>query len=242
MTTLPSIFGAAFSEIANKKLVLFKALLLPFLIIYVCALFIGTSPFVVINLAVLIFGLFQCAIIAITTHRIILLGVDSVPEWGTYKVSFREIYYALHVVGYVVVCWIMFYFYKNQVLLKFGSLFSFSISLSAIYSLLVLLGILLVVSRLSLVFPGIAVNQGVSFKLSWKMTQNHKLLILLAAAVFPITLLIVLDILTFLLYFLPFGYVFISFFSILAWLLIIVMLSVAYKHIYTAFYNRPLAW
>ena len=239
MTTLPSIFGAAFSEIGGKKLALFKALLLPFIVINLCDLFIGVSRFAIFNYTLLIIGIFQTVVIAITTHRIVLLGSDAVPEWGTIKVSFREIYYALHVAGLIIIGYIMFKL--TPVFVPFISIFSFSSFLSVIVALCVLVCILWVLSRLSLVFPGIAVNQGVSFKLSWDMTQNHKLLILLAAAVFPITLYILLSILNFILKFLPLGFVFTNFLAIVAWLLTIAMLSVAYRHIYAAFYNRALA-
>ena len=198
----------------------------------------GVSQFAVFNYALLIVGIFQTVIIAITTHRIVLLGIDAVPEWGTIKVSFREIYYALHVAGLIVIGYAMFKL--SPIVIPLISIFSFSSLLSLIVALLFLGCILWVLSRLSLVFPGIAVNQGVSFRLSWDMTQNHKLLILLAAAVFPITLYILLIIVNFIVQFLPFGFVFTNFFAILTWLLTIAMLSVAYRYIYSAFYSREL--
>ena len=40
-----------------------------------------------------------CIIIAITTHRIILIGPESVPKWGRLYPGEREFYFGLYVIA-----------------------------------------------------------------------------------------------------------------------------------------------
>lgn len=112
------------------------------------------------------------AIIAITTHRIVLLGPSSVPEWGITSWSKRETYFILHalVVGLIAMA---------------VSLLGFIPIVGAFAALLVICWLL---PRFSLVFPGIAVDKGITFKLSWELTENYQIDMFLTVILFPILL------------------------------------------------------
>jgi len=110
------------------------------------------------------------SIFAITTHRIVLLGPESIPEWGLTSWTKREIFYLLHVFGLVLI----------------------SIPVSMLGSIPIMGSVIAVViifwfgGRLCLVFPGIAVDNGVSFEESWNLTKNYKLLMFLVVIAFPL--------------------------------------------------------
>lgn len=154
---------------------------------------------------------------AITTHRIILLGPEAVPKWGLFKWSKRETFFALHLLGLGIISTLIL----MLVFIPFvGLLFA---------SGLIIWG----VGRLSLVFPGIAVDQGVTFKLSWAITKNHQMLMCLVVAVFPTLLLIPTIPLSFLPYSLPIT----SFLTAFATVFMVAALSVTYKVIYQNAYK-----
>ena len=117
-------------------------------------------------------------VILITVHRILILGKDSVPLWGMQKFEKREFDFFLK---YLIVA------------------FSFIIIVALTSSLLYFLGIHLVasvfltmtigaifISRISLVFPAIAVDTQMSFKDSIEFTKDFKLLIFVTVIIFPI--------------------------------------------------------
>lgn len=119
------------------------------------------------------------AIFAITTHRIVLLGPDSVSKWGITSWTKRETFFVLHIVGLALMTIpVMF--------LGFIPILGWIVALIIICWLF---------GRLSLVFPGIAIDKGVSFKLSWELTKKHQLLMFLVVVAFPILLAIPLIIL-----------------------------------------------
>lgn len=111
-------------------------------------------------------------IFSITTHRVVLLGPESVPKWGLASWSKREAFFAFHLIG----------LYLIVVSLSFLGVIPV---LGAILALVVLCWL---IGRFSLVFPGIAVDKGVSFNLSWELTKNYQLLMFLVVIVFPLLL------------------------------------------------------
>lgn len=149
------------------------------------------------------------AIIAITTHRVVLLGPESVPKWGIKSWSRRETYFILHAVGI------------GLILLPLALLGAIPIigSIAAVAIYLWLLG------RLSLAFPGIAIDKGVTFKLSWELTANHQIPMVLVILVPPILL----GIPTLLLELAPYGWFLSNVFSSLIVVFEIAALSLAYQ-------------
>jgi hypothetical protein len=87
--------------------------------------------------------------------------------------------------------------------------------------------------RLSLVFPGIAIDQGVSYKISWNLTKNYQLLMFFVVIVFPAMLLIP----SVLIRIIPYTLLLSSILSTLATVFTIAALSVSYKMIYKEVYE-----
>jgi hypothetical protein len=80
-------------------------------------------------------------------------------------------------------------------------------------------------SRWSLVFPGIAIDKEISFELSWELTKDHQLLMFLVVIVFPVLL----NIPTFFLEKLPKTIVLTIFLSTLSIVFTVAALSVSYQ-------------
>lgn len=170
------VMAGAFYYVYKSRLDLSKALLLPF-IAYLAMGFteeIETEG-LAYYLLVLVGFLIQ-TIFAITTHRIILLGKGSTPEWGLRSWSKRETYFLLHAVA---LTGLMYLLIIGPVQLDFVPM---------VFIPIALIFILWLWARFSLVFPGIAIDQGVSFKTSWYLTKDYQLLMLLVVVAFPMLL------------------------------------------------------
>lgn len=194
-----------------------KTLCIPF-IVY-CAL--DFAHLIVTNIYAgffaLLIGWATHTIFAITTHRTILLGPKSVPEWGLRKWTKRETFFAIHFL-LVVLCTIP----------------------AAVLQLVPLAGIILaplvalwITSRISLVFPAIAVDQGLTIPKSWNLSKKHQFPLLICAAAFPLLFAIPI----FLLSHLPYGSVFVSFFATLLTVFTFASMSLAYREIYRIEFN-----
>lgn len=165
------VFGA-FYMVNNYKERLCTALAIPFsiyVLIEACAL-LDLEPAITWLLSTI--AIVAQAIFAITTHRIVLLGPDSVPKWGITSWSKRETYFILHIIG------------LGLMMIPIGLVGIIPV-VGAIAALVLICWLL---GRFSLVFPGIAVDKGVSFKLSWELTENHQLAMFLVVVIFPIML------------------------------------------------------
>lgn len=179
------IVGATFNGIFEKKYQLLKALLIPFFII---VLFEQVLPYSVLAQNKII--LFTSAIvlfcinilIAITTHRVLLIEKNAVPTWGLYKFTSREIkffFYSLLIVLFVMIIIL-------PVVLLFSVILDSSNEL--VYPLMIISsGIIsiFVFSRLSLVLPSIALDHDLSFTDSWKLTSKHKILCMFTIIIIP---------------------------------------------------------
>jgi hypothetical protein len=121
-------------------------------------------------LTLTVFALYLAAtvLVAVVVHRVMLLGEPASPgrrmAW-----TFRETWFALHMFALVVVA----------VLLLVLAAFP------VIGWLMALLAIGYVFGRLSLVFPGIAVDRAVSFGDSWQLTAGHGFTMFMLVAFIP---------------------------------------------------------
>lgn len=111
-------------------------------------------------------------LVAITVHRIVLLGPGSVPRWGTAGWGRRELRYALHAIGLLLI------------IIPVAAL----AVIPVIGGLLAIAAVTWVVARLGLVFPAIATDQEFSYKDSWQLTANHQPLVLLVMVVNTVVL------------------------------------------------------
>jgi len=109
-------------------------------------------------------------VIAVTTHRIILLGPESVPKWGLNKLTKREFKFILYGIG-IGICLIL------------PGLFAL---IPAGGWILALLGMCYLLGRLSLVFPAVATDKNWSFQDSWVATKPHQLMMITIVVIFPL--------------------------------------------------------
>jgi len=121
-------------------------------------LFLGILEFVIYS------------VIAVTTHRLILLGPQSVPKWGLKKVTKRELKFILYSLG----LFIMLILPAQLTLIPFGGW------------ILATLGMCYLLGRFSLVFPAIATDKNWSFQKSWWATQPHQIMMVTIVIIFPL--------------------------------------------------------
>jgi len=114
-------------------------------------------------------SLIPVTLIAVTTHRIILKGPESVPTWGINRFGWREIKFTL--CQYVILIFLL-------PLIVFLYIPFIGVFLGFIVGAYM-------VGRMSLVFPSIAIDKKFDFKDSWDATKGHKLMMFVVVAVFP---------------------------------------------------------
>ncbi|WP_087023747.1 hypothetical protein [Thaumasiovibrio subtropicus] len=110
------------------------------------------------------------AIISIQVHKILILGEDSVPTYGTMKWGLVESWYFGHTLLMYAICYGLY-----RVGVHLGPLALVAAVLLAIIG-----------ARAFMAFPAIAVGKGVSFKYGVEVTQGHTVYMLLVSFVFPI--------------------------------------------------------
>lgn len=176
---LKQVFGGAFAYILHYRKTLLQALFIPFIVYIVSALIkllfyyqAYLSSSLLINILFSLTGLAAQVIFAIVTHRIVILGPQSVGPWGITSWSKRETTFVI----YFVLLWVLV-----GILI---TLFSFH----PYVTLIALLLVLWYSSRLFLVFPAIAIDKKISFHESWELTKKCHLFIFLVVVVFPILL------------------------------------------------------
>ena len=195
---------------AEYKLALFKALLIPMLIL------IALDTIVTMEIAagyaaiISILALLLHVVITILTHRIILLGPDSIAEWGFKEWTMRATCFTLYLIVYLVPVFFTLVPYIGWIIVVGGWCY--------------------IASRLSLVFPAIAIDDDVSFKQSWNLTKKYKLLMFLVVVIAPALV----GLSASLIGEMPFGampytYVFASIYTSLGVIFIVILLSVTYR-------------
>jgi len=117
-------------------------------------------------------------VILISVHRILILGDESVPKWGIQKFEQREFNFFLKYLT-VAIVFIVFVVLVTALFQAIG------ISIFASIFLTLLVGAIYL-SRVSLVFPAIAVDTKMSFKESFEYTKEFKLLVFITVVIFPV--------------------------------------------------------
>lgn len=173
MTNIQKAIWGAFGYLYEYRASFIKALLIPVSMLVVLDFF--PKKYLATSLSFALFVIvswFIYSIIAITTHRIILLGPESVKEWGIYIPGKRESKFILYSIG------------VGLLMMPFTI-----ISLVPVIGWIIGLGAMLyVVPRLSLIFPAIATEQDWTIKDSWVATSDHAALMIVVVAIFPIVM------------------------------------------------------
>lgn len=170
------IIDGSFNKVFENKKALFDALIIPFFILLAFDFLVMENPDdKTIRMFSFAFSIIIGITVAITTHRVLLLGANSVPKWGIFRFSKRELKFFLYSVAFMLMA---------IVLVFLASLIPFSF-------IVVIPIFLLVFPRLSLVFPAIAVDDKFDFSDSLEYTKNYKLLTLVTVFVIPVVVAII---------------------------------------------------
>lgn len=163
-TAYKEIINNSFSLLVKKRDVLARALLIPFILLsiihYIGKIYpnINSFPSLIIS-----------TIIAIATHRILLKEEEFPVKWGYFEFGSREFKYIYHTLFIGLLC--------------LPSLFCLFIPTIGIALTVVIC--LILISRMSLVFPAIALDEEMSVWDSWNNTKNYKLITFFSIIVFP---------------------------------------------------------
>jgi hypothetical protein len=147
-----------------------KALSVP-LILYLALDFVPEEIHILLDTMLIGVGIFLYTAICVTTHRMLLVGLDSVPEWGLRKITMREVLFAV-CIGFLY----------GGVLLIFAAMY-FAPFLEDIQRIALMFVLAFpasyFIARLSLVLPSIAVDSLMSFGESWSLTRGKPVFSLL---------------------------------------------------------------
>ena len=149
-------------------------------------------------------------LVAITTHRILLLGPGAVPTYGIIGFSVRELRYVMYIIGLTL-------------LVIPGMFFAYIpfIGLALYFAFLIWIW-----GRSSLVFPGTALNEDFDLANAWAVTKGYNFMMVVVVMIYPI----ILNIPAYFIEELPYG----SFVNVFLYMITTVMevsaLSMAYKY------------
>lgn len=163
-----------FYRVWNGRMTFAKALVVPFAISVGLDLldFLDLPQLLHIGdnvLSVAVYGWF-----AVTVHRLVLLGPESVPEWGLQRVTTREVVFVLSFVMISIVAMLPAILFLSLPVHSF-----------AVASLTMLIyGYLF--SRLALILPAVAVDRWVTPRESWRLSHGYQLKLIFAVFIFPV--------------------------------------------------------
>ena len=171
------ILNTAFRLLTEHYWRFFQALVVPFCLLVALNLVSLLELSTAAQVTTMVLGLLVYAGFAIITHRLTILGPNAVPTYGVGSLSQRELLYIVY----------SFFVALPLVALLIPGV----VALASVGPLLLIPGILLglyILARLSLVFPGIAVDRMVTLKRSWEITQPHQRTMVLVVIVVPFCL------------------------------------------------------
>ncbi len=158
------IINMTFQSVFENKNTLIKSLLLP--LAFFIVLRIVTEEFQNIKESSLIFpNLLINILVAVITHRILLLNEKSVDLWN--MPQFNR--FLKKTLLFLLIC------------IPFGLL----AIIPTVGIILAILSILYISIRLSLVFPSISLDEDITFKQSWEFTKKYQFLLLFSVVLFP---------------------------------------------------------
>jgi hypothetical protein len=178
------IINDTFILLVKKRNILIKALIIPFILLVIIDYY--NKSFSVLNIRniftdftlvfFLVLSLIISIIVAITTHRVLLLEKNAVPTWGFFKFGLREFKYlaSSFIIGFLCIPFLLLLF------------------IPIIGIPLTFIMVLIIFSRMSLVFPSIALNEEIGIWESWNKTKNYKLITFFSIIIFPIIITILL--------------------------------------------------
>ena len=171
--SIKRVLVGALASVMSEAVPLGKSLLGPALIYLTLNLIPGELMAGGLIFVLAVASLALHTIVAITTHRIVMLGPDSIPEWGIRSWSMRETRFAK---------------YAALLILMFAMLISLAMVTQPIGPPLAMIAIVVAGSSLSLVFPAIAIEEDLSLGGAWRMSQGHLPQLIVCVSLFPLIL------------------------------------------------------
>lgn len=205
------IIKLTFTFIKENYRSLLKSTLIPLITLMLLMLCESINTNSYVEILIQIISMFVYTVLAITAHRFVLLGSGSFSKWGIGSWSKREIFFFLHIIALILV-------FIPLMLLNF---------IPMIGGVIALIIYVWASSRLSLVFPGISIDKGVSFKISWWFTKNHQKLMLSVIVIVPVIFAIPALIVSFI----PHSDIINQIITVAATIFEVAALSMAYQHI-----------
>lgn len=124
--------------------------------------FVGVESRLVSLVTAVVVALFT-ALLAVSTHRLIILGSDQVPDGGVISLSWREVKFVLYE-------WLMYLVIAIPVIMVSivgGVFFGDGAFNSVAYSVISIAVMILLFLRLSFMFPAIAIDESTNVSIAW---------------------------------------------------------------------------
>lgn len=179
------MFMGAVGYLVHYRKNIVKSLLVPVVLVMIIDLLSYFIPdeWTLVGWALFAVIVLFYAVMAVTVHRLLILGPESVPEWGLPGLSARELRFASYVLGIMLIAWVVKLPMLLVVLLPAEKFDYLGIVSGFLFLWSMVAGF--IVARFLLVFPGTAVDRDPSLKGSWSMTRPHVLMIFLVGVVVP---------------------------------------------------------
>jgi len=162
------IINLTFQSVFDNKDILIKSLALSLGLLILFKVLVVEFPKINATYLLPVFLIINLHI-AVITHRVLLLGKESISKWGITKYSKRELNFFLNSLLILLIC------------IPFLMVGFFHVGILAISLILMTI----VISRLSLVFPSIAIDENITITESWEFTKKYKLLMFFSVIIFP---------------------------------------------------------
>ncbi len=184
------IVNMTFLPVFENKETIIKAVLVPLMSIIVLTKVAvlnhgNMSVTISSNIIILILNV----LIAISVHRILILGKGSVPLWGVSRIRKREVVFILTSILIALIVAAIMAVGIAALAMKLPNIIALPIMLVA--SIVALITF----SRLSLVLPSIAINEPLTLKDAWNCTRNYKQLTFFTIIFFPLAITLVVGVL-----------------------------------------------
>lgn len=168
MFTIKNILRGCFSILGARWQHFLTALAIPVVLTFALPLLLPITDSMAANAFHLLAAIVLQSLIALITHRLVLIQ-ETVPPWGLQRFGRAELVFVAHYVLIFGMFNVLFFFVQS--VLQFLAI--------------VVIGIWLL-SRISLVFPALAVGDQASIMRSWQMTRGHQATMLMVIFFFPL--------------------------------------------------------
>ncbi len=163
--------------------------ILPVVILQSTLDFLHAYSYIASKAFAVLLGIALSVVLATTTHRLVLLGKDSVPQYGFGVWTRREVLFACYMIGLNLLFVVPFTMIAILVIALIGVSIELPILGSfGLFALAVGLPILVLISRFCLVLPATAVDDPIRLSGSWRLTAGNGMTVFFLYCILPIGL------------------------------------------------------